>query len=138
MLRTFTGLGVALLLVVGTAYGQNPNPRDQGKGAQAQGQAQTPAQNYMQGKIVRVDSEKGTVVIRGANGKEQEFRTAASTKYFGTDRQALKEGLRARDFRQGADVMWRAQGNNLSELRLGTGARPGPGGANPGTRPPAG
>jgi hypothetical protein len=144
MLRRLTGLGVAVLLLVGTAQAQtNQNPQQNQPGArgQAQGQAQgqAGARDYMQGKIVRVDPTKGTLVIRTNTGQEREFRTGDKTQYFGTDRQALKEGLRSRDLRQGANVMWRAEGNNISELRLGTtqpGGTPNPGGTtNPGSRP---
>jgi len=120
MLRTFTCVGVGLLLASGTAYAQN-----QRQGVQAQDK------DLMRGKIVRVDPDKGTVVIRGADGKEQEFRTSATTKYYGLDNKDLREGLRSKDFRAGADVMYRGQGTTVNELRLGT-ARPGGAGTNPG------
>jgi len=116
MLRTCLCVGV-LLTAGGLLTAQNTT---QGQGGKDQ---------ELRGKIVRVDPEKGVIVIRTGEGdkaKEQEFRVNKTTKYFGTDRKDLADGLRAKDFRQGSDVWYRmmpSTGGNtaqtIAELRLG-------------------
>src|SRR4051794_8109012 len=119
MLRTCVCVGIGLLLAAGGVTAA------QGDKTQAGGKDQE-----MRGKIVRVDPEKGVVVIRTGEGdkaKEVEYRVSKTTKYFGTDRKDLTDGLRFKDFRQGSDVWFRMSpttGTNttermLSELRLG-------------------
>lgn len=89
---------------------------------------------YTTGKIVRVDADKGVIVVKTGTGdaaKEMEYRVAGTTKYFGTDKQPLTDGIKARDFREGTQVWFRAgtgdQRTTISELRF---ANPGTGGNN--------
>ena len=111
MLRTFACVGVGLLLVAGAVAAQNTQA---GQG-----------QKELRGKIVRIDPEKGVVVIRTADNKEQEFKVGKTTKYYGADRKAMTDGLRSKDLRTGADVWYRMGGTattpdgTISELRLG-------------------
>jgi hypothetical protein len=97
--------------------------QEQQQGGQqgAQKGAQNAQAQPMTGKIVRVDHEKGIVVVRTAAGKEQELKMGTNAKYFGEDNKEVREGLRFQGFRQGADVYWRTgpgtQG--ISEFRLG-------------------
>jgi hypothetical protein len=98
---------------------------------------------YMRGQIVRVDPGKGVVVIRsgvGAQAQNTAYRVGTDTRYFGTDNQALANGLRSSGFRRGANVWYvrrvppgEVAPRNLNELRLG----PAPGVAPvvPGTNP---
>jgi len=80
---------------------------------------------YLRGKVVRVDPDKNVVIIRTGEGnqaKEMEYRVNNDTKYWGTDRQTLNDGLKYKGFREGTDVWYRpGTGNNaqtMSELRF--------------------
>jgi hypothetical protein len=119
MLRTAIALGVGVLLAGGTVIAQ---------------QAQTPAQaqpgkvaspNFMAGKVVRVDPATNKIWIRtgpGTAAREQAFMVDRNAKFFGADAKALENGLRAEQFRAGADVRFLlGQGVNpsISEFRFG-------------------
>jgi hypothetical protein len=88
MVRTFVYFSMALLLTASWAVGQAPQT-----GGQAVQQVQ-PAQpgqagqaQYQQGRIVRVNPDQNTVVIRGAgpNARDQEYKINNDTRYYGTD-----------------------------------------------------
>src|SRR5436190_1738206 len=59
------------------------------------------------GQVVRVNPDKNTIVVRagaGAETKEVEYRVVTSTKYWGSDKRPLSNGLRYQGFREGTDV----------------------------------
>src|SRR4051794_7375627 len=99
MLRTSMCFGIAMLLAAGGVLTVQGGDKDK---------ATTQVKNQeLRGKIVRVDPEKGVIVIRTGEGdkaKEVQYNIAKTTKFYGTDRKDLSEGLRSKDFRQGADV----------------------------------
>ena len=82
------------LSVTVVAWAQRPaQPRP---GAPAQPGAPTTGQ-FMRGSIVSVDPTGNTITLRtgeGANVKEQMFRVNDTTKFYGTDRAPLTDGLR--------------------------------------------
>lgn len=85
------------------------------------------------GKIVRVNPDKNTVVIRVGDGdkaKEVEYKVANTTKFWGTDKQALNEGLKYKGFKEGTEVWFRpgtgSDAMTITELRF----------FNPGTTTP--
>jgi len=128
MWKMLAGLGLSVLLVTGgsVAAQQDKAPLT-GKEQQDQN---------MHGKIVRVNPDTDTVIVRvgeGATAKEMEYKVNKTSKFWGTDRQPLTEGgLRNKAFREGADVWFRpgtgADNRTLSELRF---FNPGAGGTNP-------
>jgi len=103
MRRTFACVGVLLMGVAAAA--QNPAVP-----APPSGVPNKAAVLPMQGKVVRVDPQKGTVVIRtGVAGatQDREYRVGKGTRYFGANRAAIKEGLRHTGFKEGAPVWYR-------------------------------
>jgi hypothetical protein len=90
-------------------------------------QAAQQAPDYKQGKIVKIDPDLNKIWIRSGD-KEQEFAVDRTAKLYGLDQKALSEGLRSKDLRAGADVMYRMGPGNtgISELRLGTKLPPPP------------
>jgi hypothetical protein len=145
MRRILASVCVGLLLA-GFAAAQTARP------APAQGVPDKSVVMAMQGKIVRVDPQKGVVVIRtgvGATARDMEYRVGRTTRYFGTDRAALKEGLKHEGFKEGADVWYRplptktgapaentagSSPRNISEIGFGRTA-PAPKTGSPGKAP---
>lgn len=79
----------------------------------------------LRGRIVRVDPDKNIIVVRTGTGdaaKEMEYQIGKTTRYWGTDRAPLTDGLRYKGFREGTDVWYRlGTGDNrtsISELRF--------------------
>ena len=77
----------------------------------------------VRGKIVRVDSDKGVIVIRSGTGteaKDVEYTVEKTTKYWGTDQQPFNDALRYQSFKEGADVWYRVgpRGRVINEVRF--------------------
>jgi hypothetical protein len=77
------------------------------------------------GKIVKVNTDDNVVVIRVGDGdkaKEMKYKVANTTKFWGTDKQALNEGLKYKGFREGTEVWFRtgtgADAMTITELRF--------------------
>jgi len=131
MLKRLVCWGIGLLLLAGGGFADaqgttRPGDKTTGTGGTRLGKE-------MRGRIVRVDPEKGIVVIRvgtGTDAKEREFRVAKTTRYFGKDNKALTDGLKGTGWKANTDVWFRTTGGenstNLGELRMGPGpATPG-------------
>ena len=78
---------------------------------------------FMRGQIVRVNPDQNTIVVRtgtGTEAKEHELKVSDTTKFFGTDKQPINEGLKFKGLKDGTDVWFRAgdQPNTIAELRL--------------------
>jgi hypothetical protein len=87
---------------------------------------------YLEGKIVRVDPEKGMVVVRTGTGdavKEYEYKVEKTTQYWSQEQQPVATGLRYEGFRVGTPIWYRVgpgdQNRVMSEVRF----------YNPGRRP---
>ncbi len=81
--------------------------------------------NNMRGRIVRFDAANNTVVVRtgeGNDAKETQYTVGANTKYWGSDRQAMDNGLRNKNFKEGSDIWYRTgtgdDAKSLSEVRF--------------------
>jgi hypothetical protein len=77
----------------------------------------------IRGKIVRVDPDKGVIVIRSGTGteaKEVEYTVDKSTAYWATEQQRVNDGLRYQGFAPGADVWYRVgpRGRVISDVRF--------------------
>ena len=68
--RTIAVAAAALIACGGTAFGQTKPPCEQGK-------VVTPAK--VEGQVVKVDMQKGTVTVRGADGTVHEFQGGSET-----------------------------------------------------------
>jgi len=137
MKRLFvTAVASLALLVVGHVSAQDQNKNNQNNqnqnktGAQDQNksgtQGQTGADRMLVGKVVRVDPDKGIIVIRtgeGTSAKEQQFKVGKTAKYYGEDRKEVQGGLTG--FRTGSDIRYRTgtgdQSQEISELWMGRG-----------------
>jgi hypothetical protein len=120
MSQTLAGMSLALLIAVGGSGAvQIPNPegsKDPLKPAKIR---------HLYGKVVRVDAEEGTLLIRVGRAelaKDQEYLVTKATRYWGPDREQLGNGLHFPGFKQGAEV-WFLLGNgerphDITELRL--------------------
>jgi hypothetical protein len=139
MKRAFICAAIALSVAV-VASAQQPRP---GAGQPGQPRPGQPAQpgataQFMQGSIVSVDPTGNTITLRtgtAATAREQQFRVNESTKFFGTDRQPLTDGLRFNGMKPGTDVWYQAgtgaNASMISNLSLfNPSSRPGAGGAN--------
>lgn len=109
MWRSLLGLSLALTWV-GLVQAQDRQTRKEVR------------QEYRRGEIVRVNPERNTIVLRQGNGaeaKEFEYSVGPRTRYWGTDRKALNDGLRYNGWRAGTNV-WYVPGeaNAVSELYL--------------------
>ena len=86
---------------------------------------------YQHGQIVRVNALNNTMVIRvgtGTDAKEQELKVSNSTKFFGSDKQPLSNGLKSQNFKDGTDVWFMTGADDkttINELRLYDPALPG-------------
>ena len=76
-------------------------------------------------KVVRVDPDKNLVVLRvgdGEKAKDVEYKVDKATRYIGSTKQPLTDGLRYAGFKEGTEVWFRVApgtGNQtLAELRL--------------------
>lgn len=61
------------------------------------------------GRIVRVNPETNTIIVRDATGKETreiEYKVAADTRFWGPDRNILRDGIKYRGFVPGTDVWY--------------------------------
>jgi hypothetical protein len=81
------------------------------------------AGRFMRGQIVRVNPDQSTIVVRtgtGTEAKEHELKVTEQTKYFGTDKQPLAEGLKFTGLKPGTDVWFKHgdQANTIAELRM--------------------
>jgi len=77
----------------------------------------------IRGKIVRVDAEKGVIVIKSGTGteaKEVEYTVDKSTAYWATEQQRINDALTYQGFKPGADVWYRVgpRGRVISEVRF--------------------
>jgi len=130
MKKAIAGFGLFSMMLLGVATAQerqnqnNQNQNQNNQNARNQNNRNQNAQN-IRGQIVRVDPEKNIIVVRTGTGntaREQELRVGTTTRYWGTDRQALTDGIRAKTFRPGADVWYQVgTGNNadtINELRF--------------------
>lgn len=77
----------------------------------------------IRGKIVRVDPDKGVIVIKSGTGteaKEVEFTVDKSTVYWATEQQRINDALMYQGFKPGADVWYRVgpRGRVISEVRF--------------------
>jgi len=88
-MRTLVCLGVALILVAAV------RADDKDKEAKA-----------MKAKIVRVNAVSNTITIRGDDNKEQDLKTDATTRFFGTDKKPLSGGLKSTEFKEGTEVWY--------------------------------
>ncbi len=87
---------------------------------------------FMKAQIVKVNPETNTVTIRtgtGTEAKEQELRVSATTKFYGSDKQPLTDGLKFKGFKEGTDVWYQmgagADKDVIADLRLYDPALPG-------------
>ena len=90
MWRSLVCVGVALG-VVGIGMAQDRSSR----------------RDIRKGQVVRVVPDKNIVVMRvgtGTEAKEYEYRVSTTTKYWGTDKRALSDGLRYQGFREGTAI----------------------------------
>jgi hypothetical protein len=107
------GLGLAMLMG-GNALAQDKAGKD----------------NYTHGKIVKVNPDKDSIIIRtndGVKTKELEYKVNKSTKFWGPDKAPLSEGLRAKALKEGADVWYVVSGTDnqmITEARLFNPAQP--------------
>jgi hypothetical protein len=77
----------------------------------------------VRGKIVRVDPDKGVIVIKSGDGteaKEVEYTVERTTKYWGPDEKPFTTALRYEAFRPGAEVWYRVgpRGRVINEVRF--------------------
>jgi len=79
----------------------------------------------MHGKIVKVNPDKNTVTIKvgeGKEAKEVDYKVAATTKFWGADKQTLTEGLKSKNLKEGTEVWFRTgtdgEAMTITELRL--------------------
>jgi hypothetical protein len=133
MMRTLVGIGLVAVILASGLVAAEDQPR--AKDTKGTGTADNANAQYMTGKIVRIDQDKGVIVVSGANNREQELRVGDTTKFYGTDRQALTDGLKYKGFREGTPIWWRmGTGDNarsVSDLRFYN-----PGGTGTGTDTP--
>ena len=80
---------------------------------------------YLKGQIVKVNADGNTITLRigtGNQAKELELKCAATTKFFGADKQAVNEGLKNKGFKEGSDVWFRmgagADKDTIADMRL--------------------
>jgi len=81
MLRTIVCAGIALVLCVGVALADE-----------------------VKGKIKSVDPDKRTITVT-ADGKDQVIQIGKETKLLGSKGTALKEGLKDKHLKEGAEVI---------------------------------
>jgi hypothetical protein len=96
-----------------------------GTGQVQPGTPARPAGQFMRGSIVSVDPTGNTITLKTgdtASAREQQFRVNDATKYFGTDRKALSDGIRFDGLKAGTSVWYQAgagdNANMLSHLSL--------------------
>src|SRR5262245_51424203 len=98
------------LSATAAVYAQQPGGAQPPAGGRPGQPGQRPATaQFMQGSIVSVDAAGNTITLKtgtGANAREQEFRVNNTTRYFGTDRQPLTNGLRFNGLKAGTDVWY--------------------------------
>jgi hypothetical protein len=101
--------GLALVVGSGVAFADAKKAKDQD----------------MRGQIVRVDPIANTIVVKvgtGDTAKEMTYKVTDATKYWGSDRQSVSEGLKFKGFKDGTDVWFRtgtgADNMTITELRL--------------------
>jgi hypothetical protein len=75
--------------------------------------------------VVRVNVDDQTIILRVGDGdqaKEVQYKVDQATRYWGTTKQPLSEGLRYPGFTRGTEVWFRtgpgADNRTLTELRL--------------------
>ena len=75
--------------------------------------------------VVRVNVDDQTIILRVGDGdqaKDVQYKVDPATRYWGTTKQPLSEGLRYPGFTRGTEVWFRtgpgADNRTLSELRL--------------------
>jgi hypothetical protein len=82
-----------------------------------------------QGKIKKVDADKGVVVIT-VDGKDREFLVDSDTKIYRDDFKPSAKGLKDEDLKAGADVLFKVAVKDgkdvLVGLKIGTSRRPDP------------
>jgi hypothetical protein len=82
-----------------------------------------PDSAHTRGKVVRIDRDRGVVVVRigeGPDAREVEYHVDANTKYWGPDEAAINSALRYEGFREGAEIWFRPVPNatTIRELRF--------------------
>jgi hypothetical protein len=120
VLRTYTSVGIALLLAGGAWAAQNPAPPPS--------QAPLPGlYKQVRGQITAVDPKAGTVTIRSGEDPRvtpKMYHVGKDTRYYGADRNdPLRDGLSNPGFRPGVTVWFRSPLDNPRTIReLGYGA----------------
>jgi hypothetical protein len=79
-----------------------------------------PATAHMRGKVVRVDRERGIIVIRtgtGPDAKEIEYRVNNDTRYWDPDEGVINNGLNHQGFKVGVDVWYQSMPTNATTIR---------------------
>ncbi|MFL5338901.1 MAG: hypothetical protein ACJ8F7_01940 [Gemmataceae bacterium] len=113
MWRTLTCLG--LLAAASAVYAQTPGQeRREERRADRQD-----ARAAVRGRIVRVDSTAGTVVVAtgtAPNVQEVEYRFDTGAKFYGPDQAAITGGLKYEGFKPGADI-WFTPAENAKVIR---------------------
>jgi len=106
-MRTLLCLGVALALTTVVAAEDRPEKDKDAK--------------HKTGKVVRVDADGSMIVVRDENNKEHELKVNASTKFMCEERKPLTEGLKAKQFKEGAQIWFRlgtdANEKTITELK---------------------
>jgi len=112
---------VALVAITGSVVGQDRSV-EPGKTV------------YLKGTVVRVDPKTNTVVLRledGGKTRDAEYQVNPATKYWGPDRQSIKEGLSHQSLKEGLPIWYHLSPGTdpryLSEMWLGAQPSPGPG-----------
>jgi hypothetical protein len=113
MWRGLICLGVGILVAGAGMAQERPTNR----------QERQTNRDIRKGQVVRVFPDRNTVMVRvgtGADAKEYEYKVTTTTKYWGTDRRPLTEGLRYQQFRDGTNVWFIVgagdQNQTVSEL----------------------
>lgn len=71
----------------------------------------------LKGKIVKVDSEKKTITI-SVDGKDKELRIAETTKLLSSGGKDLKEGIKDKHLKEGAEVTVTVDKDQVKEIKL--------------------
>src|SRR5947209_1269007 len=116
----------AAFAVAAPARGQAPAQPAQPPAAQQQApqpQVQQPA--YTQGRVVRVDPQGNSVVVRvgeGQTARELNYKMPVGAKVWGTDAKPLLEQARFQALKEGTPVWYRlgqgADVQTITEMRL--------------------
>ncbi len=59
----------------------------------------------IKGKIKSVDADKKVITVTTADGKDKEFKVSDTTSILGANGKAAKQGLKAKGFKEGANVV---------------------------------